>query len=200
MSGARPVGHPERWLPARPCVGMVETASIAAGIEAVDRMLKEAPVAVVFAGPVSTGRWLSLVTGEVEEVRSALRSGVAAAADTLIDQVLIPQAAPDLVPALRGEVRPRHLDALGVLETAASTAAVLAADRAAKRAAVQLLELHLAPGIGGKGWFAITGEVSDVEAALREAAAEARARDLLVREVLIPKPDPGTWPLVLVGR
>jgi microcompartment protein CcmL/EutN len=73
---------------------------------------------------------------------------------------------------------------LGVLELSTLAAAVRAADAALKAAAVRLVELHLARGIGGKGTVVLTGELGDVEAALDAGATAAGEACTAGREVL----------------
>ena len=59
-----------------------------------------------------------------------------------------------------------------------------AADAGVKGAAVQLLELHLADDLGGKGYLLFGGEVTDVEAAVEiGTAAVGEARGLHARVI-----------------
>ena len=51
------------------CVGFLELGAIARGIQTADALLKKAIVDIVFAQPVSSGKYLIGFTGEVEEVR-----------------------------------------------------------------------------------------------------------------------------------
>jgi microcompartment protein CcmL/EutN len=57
-----------------------------------------------------------------------------------------------------------------------------------KAARVTLFRIHVAMALGGKGLMLMTGSVSDVQAAVNAAAAEARRRGLLVSEIVIPRP------------
>ena len=52
------------------------------------------------------------------------------------------------------------------------------------------MEVRLARGIGGKGYFTITGALEEVEAALAAGEEAPMARGLLVNRILIPNPDP----------
>ena len=149
-----------------PALALLELASIAVGIEAGDAMVKRAPVEVLRAGTVHPGRYLVLVTGEVADVEEAFRAGVEVGSDSLVDVVLLPNVHPQVVGALRGERRGGAGEALGVVETATVAATIEAADAGVKGAAVELLELRLADGIGGKGYLLFDGAVSDVEAAV----------------------------------
>jgi len=149
-----------------PALALLELASIAVGIEAGDAMVKRAPVEVLRAGTVHPGRYLVLVTGEVADVEEAFRAGVEVGSDSLVDVVLLPNVHAQVVGALRGERRGGAGEALGVVETATVAATIEAADAGVKGAAVELLELRLADGLGGKGYLLFDGSVSDVEAAV----------------------------------
>lgn len=175
-----------------PCVALLELASIAAGIEAVDVLLKEADVALLVAEPVTPGKYVILFTGEVEDVTSAWRRGSELAADVLIDALFIPNLEPTLLDLVRG-ARPvvAGLDALGVIETLSVASTIRAADIASKTASLRLVSLELAKGIGGKSYVTFTGEIGDVEAALDAGAADPERAGLLVRRVAIPNPHDG---------
>ena len=149
-----------------PALALLELASIAVGIEAGDAMVKRAPVEVLRAGTVHPGRYLVLVTGSVADVEEAFRAGVEVGGEALLDTVLLPNVHGQVVAALRGNRRAGLGEALGVVETATVAATIEAADAGVKGAAVELLELRLADGLGGKGYLLFDGSVSDVEAAV----------------------------------
>lgn len=171
-----------------PCVGLLELSSIASGIEIVDALLKEAEVRVLFARPFSPGKYAAAVTGPVDAVASSLRRGAELAGDALIESMFVPALDEAVLAALDRPVAVPDLDAVGIVETTTIASAIVAADAARKRATVELIELRLAQGIGGKSYFTLTGEVSDVEAATLAAAAVAADRNALVRRVVIPRP------------
>jgi microcompartment protein CcmL/EutN len=158
-----------------PALALIELASIAVGIETGDAMVKRAPVEVVRAGTVHPGRYLILVTGEVGDVDEAFRAGLEVGRPALVDSVLLPNVHARVVGALRGDRRAGTGEALGIVETATVAATIEAADAGIKGAAVELLELRLADGLGGKGYLLFDGAVSDVEAAV--AIAVARISD-----------------------
>ena len=161
--------------PIAPALALLELASIAVGIEAGDAMVKRSPVEVVHAGTVHPGKYLVLVAGAVADVEEALRAGLEVGASCLLDTVFLPNVHRQVVAALRGLRRAGTGDALGIVETATVAATIEAADAGVKGARVELLELHLADGIGGKGYLLFDGSVSDVEAAV--AAAVERISD-----------------------
>lgn len=176
----------------RSCIGLLETCSVARGIEVADTVLWEARVELLFATPVHPGKYLVLFTGSVEDVRAALRHGAEVAASDLVDQLVIPQLHEQVVPMLKrngGHVK-GALDAIGVVETNTVASAIVAADIALKTATVDLLELRIANGLGGKSFFTLTGEVSDVRSSVAAGARTASERGLLAREVVIARPHP----------
>jgi len=174
-----------------PCIGLIEWASIAAGYEATDALVKEAPVDVLQSRAVTPGKFFALFTGPVEEVASALRRGLEAAGDVVLDYLMIPDVEPTLLVLAQGEsVRVRRLDAVGVIETLSIASTIRAADVASKTATLRLLTLRLAAGIGGKSFVTFTGEVGDVSVAVDEGARDAEDAGMLVRKVVIPQAHP----------
>ena len=166
--------------PLQPALALVELDSIAIGIEAGDAMVKRAPVDVVHAGTIHPGRYLVLVAGAVGDVEEAVAAGREVGGPSVIDTVFLPNVHGQVVAAVRGHLRAGTGEALGVVETATVSAAIQAADAGVKGAAVQLLQLRLGDGIGGKGYLLFDGSVSAVEAAVavalaRVAEAEPRA-------------------------
>ena len=174
----------------KPCIGLLEFSSIAAGYEATDAAMKEAPIEVLLSRPVSPGKHLLLVTGEVDEVKSALAKARSGRLDALLDELVLPNAHPDLATALAGPRPARDVEAVGLVETLTVATAIVGADIAVKRASVHLLCLVLANVIGGKAYFAVAGETSNVESAVASAAEFARERAVLARTMVLPSPDP----------
>lgn len=171
-------------------IAAVETSSIAQGVVAADAMLKTAEVELLESATLSPGRYWVLVGGDVATVRASHRRGVEVAADTLLDQLLIPQIHEGVLPALRGIARSGEDDALGILETLTAASAIVSADTAIKAANVTIRDIRLANGIGGKGVVTLSGTVSAVQAAVEAGRADALKRGLLARSVVIPRLDP----------
>jgi microcompartment protein CcmL/EutN len=173
--------------PAGPALGLLEIASIARGVVVADAMVKRAAVDLLWSRPVSPGKHLVAVWGEVAEVDEAMGAGLLAAGDKLVDRLFLPQAHAQLGQVLPGERRAVTIGALAVVETATVAATVVAADAAAKAAEIELVEMRLAMGLGGKAFFTLTGELDQVEAA-RAAAEAAIDPTALIATELIPAP------------
>jgi len=173
--------------PYGPALGLVETASIARGILVCDALVKRAPARILLSETVSPGKFLILFDGGEAEVSESFDAAIAAAKDSLVDRLLLPLPHPQLWHALAEPQRAATLDSVAVVETHSVASTLGAADAAVKAADVTLFRLHLARGIGGKGWFALTGPLHMVEAAT-EAATRSLAAGLLAGVEIIAAP------------
>ena len=179
-------------VPMGPAIALLELGSVARGVDVANAILWEAEIELLFAGTVHPGKYVMLLTGSVEDLRSALREGVEVAGGDLVDQLLIPQVHPQVEAALRrrdGHVE-GSIDALGVVETTTVASSIQAADVSLKQATVDMLELRIANGLGGKSFYTLTGEVSDVRDAVAGGAKQATSTGHLARQVVIPRPHP----------
>lgn len=167
-------------------LGIVETKSIAGGIELADAMMKEADVELVRASTICSGRYLIFVAGDREAVATAVKlaedSGRSLAGCFVISNV-----SEQLIAVLQRDSVGHQGGALAVIECRNVSSGVAAADSALKRSAIQLLRLVTGHGINGKSYFIIGGDVASV----REAAetAESVLGKNLVEAVVIPRPD-----------
>jgi microcompartment protein CcmL/EutN len=170
---------------AGPALGVVELSSVARGVVVADAMVKKAPVELVFARAVSSGKFVVLVSGAVADVDEALACAIETAQASLVDRLMLPQAADGVLAALR-RAAPAvgAADAIGIFETFSVASSLLAADAAAKAAQVEVAELRLADGLGGKAYFVVAGAQADVEAAMFAAEHVTATGMLLAREVI----------------
>jgi microcompartment protein CcmL/EutN len=171
------------WI-TTPCIGFVETSSIAKGIEATDAMMKMADVELLLTAIIPRGKYLIMIGGRVADVDSSLRAGLRVAAETVLDQFIIQNVHPELPPAIKGRVKPERVEAVGIIETKEVASAIYAADAAVKSAAIQLIEARNQPG--GKGLVVLTGEVGAVRTAVSAGVASIKKDGMLIGEVVIP--------------
>lgn len=170
-------------------IGLIETTSIACGIEAADSMVKIAPIKLYAARPICPGKYMVLVGGDVEAVNSSLRKGEEIAREYLADSILIPYIHADVFPAIEGITNIEDTEeiwSLGVIETFTVASSIMAADAAAKAGGVKLLEIRPAVGLGGKSFVTMLGDVSAVESAVRAGELKVKDVGLLVKSVVIP--------------
>jgi microcompartment protein CcmL/EutN len=171
-------------------LGAVEWDSIALGVRAADALVKAAPVTPIVFRAVTPGRYFALYAGEVEAVQAATVRALEVGGESVLDHLVLPGPHRSLVPVIRGKSPADELLAIGIIETLTMCSLMLAADAAAKTGSVQLHEIRLAMGLGGKAFVVVTGEVSDVEAAVERGSALAAGRGMLLSSVVIPNPDP----------
>ena len=171
----------------RPALLLLEFESIAVGIEVGDAMAKRAPLLSLHTGTVHPGKYLVLAGGEVADVEEASLAARSLARGSEIDEVFLPDVDPQVVSSLGGMRKPGPGEALGVIETRTAASTIRAADAAVKGASVDLLEILLADGLGGKAYALFGGELSDIEAAIETGVSSLRDPSLLVASVVIPR-------------
>lgn len=177
----------------RNSIGLVEFKNISRGIESADGMLKGAGVELLQATPVCPGKFVVIVGGELSSVRSAVDHAKAVHGDSIIDSFVIGNVAEQVFPALTGTVDIKNKNALGMIETFTVAAAIEAGDLAVKAAVVDLVEIRIARGMGGKCFALLTGGISDVTAAVEAGSQKAQEQGTLVNRVVIPNPHVDLW-------
>ncbi len=161
-----------------PAIALIELGSVAAGAFAADKMVKRSPVELLHVGTVQPGKYVILVGGGTAEVEESHLAGMQAAASDVLDEVLLPNVHPQVVRALEGKRGFDDYNSMVVLETSTLAAILRATDAAIKGAAVDVAELRLANGLGGRGLAMLTGELSDVEAAAEIATHALAGRNV----------------------
>jgi microcompartment protein CcmL/EutN len=169
-----------------PAIGLFEFDSVAAGIAAADAMAKRAPIGDLVTGSVQPGRYLVLVAGDVASVEESMEAGRETSAGSLIAEIVLHDVHQGVAAALRGERIPGPVEALGVIETGSVAPLLAAADAGLKGAGVDLLEVNVADGLGGKAYLLFGGAVSDVEAAVSIGTSRVDVSEL-VGAVVIPQ-------------
>jgi len=175
-------------------LGVQEFFDTAKGIEALDAMVKAAPVSIVTVLTVTPARFVVLLTGDVASVQSALEAGRRTGGQSLVDELFLANLHPWVLPAISGEVEDGDWDALGILEAASITSGIEAGDLAAKRADVRLVEIRLDSHLGGRSTVKMVGPLDEVQAAMEVAVSSISAKRMLVRSVVIPRPHPDIKP------
>lgn len=166
----------------------LEYTSIAAGIDAADRMVKAADIRPVFFKTTCPGKFLVAVTGNVEDVTASTEAGRSVGTELIADWFVIPNIHTNVVAALSGCSGIRSCCALGVIETFSVSSAIQAADTAVKTADVRLLDIRTALGLGGKGFVLLSGDVAAVETSVAAAADGVRLTGLLIGTTVLPRP------------
>ena len=170
---------------------LLEFDSVAAGVLAVDRMLKQAPIAMLRCGSVHPGRYLALVGGSVASTEEAYEAGLRSACDqnALVDQILLADPHPLLAAAVTGSrVAPRS-ESVGVVEVSTSPGLLRGVDSVLKAVPVDLVEIRLADDLGGRALAVIDGLLPDVQEALDRFSGHLGECAVLCGSSLLPRID-----------
>jgi len=154
---------------------MLDVGDVPPALLALDALAKEAFVTLLGRGTIQPGRFAILFAGDVESVQRSFAKAEPLCRASLCDSVLLPFAEERLIPAIRdGAMRwPAPGDTLGVIQLGFPPTLLRAVDAALKGAEVDLIQLRLGDGLGGRGIALVWGETHDVEAALELAEAAA---------------------------
>jgi microcompartment protein CcmL/EutN len=169
-------------------IGLLELSSIAAGFLVADAMLKAADVELLLSRSICSGKYMTMVRGDVAAVTSSVEAGRAVSRGFVIDTFIIANLHDSVFPAIYGSNVVEDLESLGILESFSVASLIEAADASAKAANVRLLEIRLAMALGGKAFVTMTGTVAAVQAAVDAGARVLGSKGLLVNRVVIPAP------------
>ncbi len=168
-------------------LGMIELNSIARGIEAGDAILKTANVKLVGAYASCPGKYVVMVRGQVAAVKSAIEVGTKSAGKSLVNDIIIANIHPQVFSALSSTSDFESKGAVGIVETYSLATAVLVSDAAVKAANVDLIEIRLGRGLGGKAFIVLTGDVSSVTAAVEAAVVANKEDGMIAHTAIIPR-------------
>lgn len=171
----------------KPAIGLLELTSIARGIVACDSMAKRASVEVTRSHTICPGKYIVLISGDEQSVRESMDQGIEIAGGYLVDRLVIPNLHEQVIPALIAARNVSEMGAVGIIETFSVATTIVASDAACKAAEIDLIEIRLGMGLGGKAFVTLTGELDMVEAAVL-AGVEAIDSGFLLRSEVIPSP------------
>ena len=178
-------------------IGMVECQNISTGIKAADLMIKTAEVEVLECQPVCPGKYIILISGDLSAVKASVDAAKTVHAQKVVGDFVLGNPHDSIFPAIYGASEIPDAKALGVMETFNVAAAIVAADAAAKTSLVNLIELRLARGMGGKSYLLLTGDVAAVTAAIERAEQVASEDGMMLDSAVIPNPDKRLWANIL---
>lgn len=169
-------------------MALLELRSIARGIKVCDEVLKKAEIQLLDARTLCPGKYMILFAGPVGPVEESFKKGLEIGDDLMVDELFLPNADLQLIPAMEACAAPPPVDALAVFETFTVASCILGADAAVKAAESHLIEMRLANGLGGKSFFTITGTIADIEAAMDAAKKSIEHLAALVAVEIMPRP------------
>jgi microcompartment protein CcmL/EutN len=169
-------------------IGFLELSSIAGGIEVCDAMLKAGRVDLIYAKASCPGKYYILINGLVSDVEKAITVGASMSQGFLVASVVLSKVHPQVIRAINCPSMPEKPGGLGVLEFYSVMNSIVAADVAVKSANVELVDLRLGTGIGGKSFVVFTGDTSSVKNAVNAALQSQKDSGLLVNWCALANP------------
>lgn len=173
-------------------IGLLETQGLTPLVAGADAMLKAAQVELGGWAFIGGALCHAPVFGDVAAVQAALAAGRQAAEriGSVYATLVLPQPSEGLGPLMPTEptAEPGTTGALGLIETIGYAAVVGSADAMLKAADVQIKRLSI--GSGGRIAALATGQLDDVQAAVRAGAEAATALGQLDAAAVVSRPDP----------
>lgn len=172
------------------CIGIIEYRSVAKGLATIDAMLKASSIELVYSAVLCPGKYVAMVAGDISSVQEADKVAHRCDREFLLSSSVLTDIDPQVFSAITATTKPGVIDTVGVLETMDVVSAVAAGDRIAKSAHVDLMEIRLARGMGGKAFIFINGELSNVEEAIRAGINAIAGSGTLLTWSVIPNASP----------
>ena len=171
----------------------LEIKSIPIGVEACDDALKSSGSRLLSAHPSCPGKYEILLTGSISDVQTALDHVQQKFGHYVLDNTLMGRIDQSVIMALMGAQPEAPHGALGIIETYSAASIIKAADTAVKTAKVEIVDLRLSRGMGGKGVVMLTGEVGDVTAAVEAGSDYAIRQGLFSSKSIMAAPHAELW-------
>ena len=174
-------------------VGVIELKSVPKGVEATDAALKSAGIEMVSAHPSCPGKYEIILTGTISNVQAAVDHVRAKFDGHVIDSSVMGRIDEQVISALFGTQTTAKKGSLGLIETFSASTTIKAADIAVKTSRVEIFDLRVSRGMGGKGVVLLTGEIGDVTAAVEAGSNYAKSTGMLSTFSVIAAPHEELW-------
>ena len=174
-------------------IGVIELKSIPKGVEAADAALKSAGVEMVSSHPSCPGKYEIIWTGSISNITAAVSHVTSRFEGYVIDSSIMGRIEEQVISALFGTHAAERTGSLGLIETYSASSAIKAADIAVKTARVEIYDLRVSRGMGGKGVVMLTGDIGDVTAAVEAGSDYAKGEAMLSSYSIIAAPHEDLW-------
>ncbi|MGL4730289.1 MAG: BMC domain-containing protein [Clostridium sp.] len=168
-------------------LGILEFSSISKGFEVSDILLKSSFVEVEILRHICPGKFLTVISGDVEEVKEAIGK-INNNDKKIVETNIIASVHEEVLMALKKRPLISKYQAIGIIEFSTVTSAFIAADIALKTSDVSLVKLVIGNGIAGKSYFIITGSVSSVEEGIKASINSVDSKRI-IHNTVIPSPN-----------
>lgn len=169
-------------------IGFVELNSIAKGMEVADQMLKTANVELIFTSVICPGKYVTFIHGDVGSVENSVKIAKEIGKEFIVDDLVIPNIDEQIFSAITGNVDIKEIKSVGVIESFTMASLISAADTCLEASGVELVELRIGSGIGGKSYVVMTGDVADVNASVDAGVNAIKGSGNIVNFTVIASP------------
>lgn len=169
-------------------LGILELKSIVKGIETADITTKAGSVRLALAAPICPGKYIVIFSGDIGSVQAAFQAAQRNAGIFLVASHMLTSVHGDVIPALTATTYPETVKSLGGIETMSAAASIWIGDHIRKAADVQLLEIRIARGLGGKGFVLFSGDIAAVNTAIRAAREKYGEAGEILADMCIATP------------
>jgi len=170
-------------------IAAVEFKSIARGMAVTDEMLKSAQVSLVLATTLCPGKYLSIVEGETAAVEKAVETADRIGGRHVFSSFVISGVNSEIIDSISGRAKTQIQSSIGILESQHMANIISAADVSLDSAEVAILDFRLGKGCGVNSFYIITGTLSAVQEATRNAADFLSDLGSLIAFRVIANPD-----------
>lgn len=170
-------------------IGAVEFKSISRGIIVTDAMLKASRVSLVLATTLCPGKYLTIVEGEVASVEKAVDTADRLGGRHVFSSFVVSGINMEVINAIGGKVKRLLKDSIGIIESPNMANLINAADISIDSAEVEIVEFRLGKGCGVNSFYIITGDLTSVEEATKNAVAFLSENGSLIAYRVIAGPD-----------
>ena len=174
-------------------IGVIEISNIVKGYVACDNILKATKIDMVMAQPICPGKFVMIFGGTISSVDTACSYVEENFKEFVLDIQRFGNIDKRVFDGLNGGCSSDSTGALGLMETFTAASCILAADAALKAANVELSEIRIARGMGGKSYVAVCGSVGAVNAAVEAGALNAQENGTLVDKAVLASPHEDLW-------
>lgn len=174
-------------------LAVIEVKTVTKGYVLSDDLLKLDNVELLMSQPMCPGKFVLIIGGSTASVENACQFAEEHMREHLIDISKFGKISEQVYTAIIGATAVSNRDAVGIIETFSISSLIEAADIAVKATSVEIVELRIARGMGGKSFVLLTGTTSDVTMAVESGKAKAKEAGLLVDTDVIASPHPELW-------
>ncbi len=169
---------------------VAEFKSVSRGMVVTDSMAKSASINIVRAGTLCPGKYVAIAEGGISALMSAESIAREQGGRHLFSSAMVSSINRKVIEAIGGNLgNPGPDGAIGIIEGPNMADLVSSSDIALNSARVDFIEYRLARGCGVNSFYIITGALSALSEAVKNAAAYLGERGSLLAYRIIPGPD-----------